>query len=359
MPRNCYTRGPWWWARGQVQGQEIREPLNVRVADTPEHVAEQLAAEWLDAKRAEARGDAPTRTYDEIATLFILERLPELREKGAKRYRSSLRNLTPFFEGKRLGEINADTLRVFEKARRAGGASTSTVRRDLHCLSAAITFFGDENDLDIANPVSRYLRRRARQGALREGDARTRYLSHDEEVALLEAARARADKDRRVAGLAEAIEFAIDTGARLEEQFGMKWQDVSQKREEIRIRSESAKGGKGRVIPLFERSAQILAQLPRPIEGGWIWRKRDGSRFNDRTDAFKTACKAAGIKDLLWHDLRRTCGCRRLQDQGWSMEQVCRLLGHASVTITEKHYAFLEVENLKGVGTKTGTAQAE
>jgi integrase len=58
------------------------------------------------------------------------------------------------------------------------------------------------------------------------------------------------------------------------------------------------------------------------------------------------AARKAGIEDLTPHDFRRTCGCRLLQDYKVSMEVVSRWLGHSSVRVTERHYAFLEVEQL-------------
>lgn len=53
-----------------------------------------------------------------------------------------------------------------------------------------------------------------------------------------------------------------------------------------------------------------------------------------------------GITDIHIHDLRRTCGCRLLQDRRMTMPEVSKWLGHASVVLTEKVYAFLKVENL-------------
>ena len=60
----------------------------------------------------------------------------------------------------------------------------------------------------------------------------------------------------------------------------------------------------------------------------------------------KVAARRAGINDLIWHDLRRTCGCRLLQDYGASMKEVCDWLGHSSVLVTEQRYAFLRVDDL-------------
>jgi integrase len=67
---------------------------------------------------------------------------------------------------------------------------------------------------------------------------------------------------------------------------------------------------------------------------------------------------ARGLNALRWHDLRRTCGCRLLQDHGLSMEGVKEWLGHHSVTVTEKAYAFLEIEDLhRAVQKSAGAAQ--
>jgi integrase len=43
-----------------------------------------------------------------------------------------------------------------------------------------------------------------------------------------------------------------------------------------------------------------------------------------------------------WHDLRRTAGCRWLQDYRKSIGEVSVMLGHSSIVVTEKHYAFFD-----------------
>ena len=71
------------------------------------------------------------------------------------------------------------------------------------------------------------------------------------------------------------------------------------------------------------------------------------------------ARRANLVNPLQWHDLRRTFGCRRLQDDGLKMEQVQLLLGHGSVTVTEKAYAFLRVDDVERALTKAGTGAAD
>lgn len=64
-------------------------------------------------------------------------------------------------------------------------------------------------------------------------------------------------------------------------------------------------------------------------------------------EALQKACRRAGItQHVEWHDLRRTCGCRLLQDYGLDYAKVSRWLGHSDIRVMQRHYAFLEVEHL-------------
>ena len=161
--------------------------------------------------------------------------------------------------------------------------------------------------------------------------------------------------DRR---LYEQIAVSIDTGLRKEEFWSLTRPQIRLDRKEILIPKEKSKNGRERRIPLLERSAQILAQVPRHIRPGggpdWVWNNEAGERYLQRRKAFMSALKRAGLQGVIWHDLRRTCGCRLLQDHGLSLEQVRDWLGHESVQQTERAYAFLSIENLhKAAGTVT------
>lgn len=90
--------------------------------------------------------------------------------------------------------------------------------------------------------------------------------------------------------------------------------------------------------------------------------KRDGSRYGRRTRGFNAAATRAGLKDLRWHDLRRTCGCRLLQDHGLTFHEVRDWLVHESVAQTERAYAFLKVDALRAAvesRTNPGTGVAD
>ena len=52
---------------------------------------------------------------------------------------------------------------------------------------------------------------------------------------------------------------------------------------------------------------------------------------------FKSEVRRLGINDARFHDLRRTFGLNLIK-QGMSIYKVSKLLGHKSVSTTEKHY---------------------
>ena len=60
----------------------------------------------------------------------------------------------------------------------------------------------------------------------------------------------------------------------------------------------------------------------------------------------RAGMKRAQIARASWHDMRRTCGCRLLQEHDMSFEKVSAWLGHADVRVTQQRYAFLRVEQL-------------
>ena len=61
---------------------------------------------------------------------------------------------------------------------------------------------------------------------------------------------------------------------------------------------------------------------------------------------FKKECRRHGIKDARFHDLRRTFGYRLILN-GMPIYHVSKLLGHSSVTTTEKHYAPLMATDIE------------
>lgn len=336
MPRNLRKRGNVWWFRITKNGVDHEGSLETGNLG--------LAKERLERKRQELTasrfGEKPRRTFDEAALRFAREHFKTLRPKSRKRYAVSLQALADHLHGTFLDEIGSARLGDFERARLATGVTSSTVRRDLACLSSLYSR-AEEWEWVSSNPVKPYKRGRAKAG-LKEGAARTRYLSLEEEAAVLEAMPAKAST---------AAAFAIDTGLRKEEQFSLELTDIDFAANQIRVRPEIAKNGQERFVPMLERARAIAIRLAGDRVGRVpLFVTEDGKRYSPESptmyEALQKGCRRAGVARVSWHDLRRTCGCRLLQVHGLSLEKVSAWLGHGDVRITQQRYAFLRIQQL-------------
>lgn len=326
-----YKRGKIWWARAQRKGQEYRKSLET--GDRP--TAQKRLQVWLAELEATSWGGRSRVSFADAARGFIVNYLPTLKPSSATRYGVSLKWLSDKFGASMLDEIGREELSSFESWRRALGASNPTIRRDLQCLSSVFSYCEDQDWIDDGrNPVPGFLKRRAKRG-LTESPAKRRYLSPAEEAALLAEC---GDLTH------DAVCVAIDTGLRKEEQLSLLRTQIDLKRGMIET-TQDTKNGRKRWVPLPPRSAEIIRRrIEKNRLSFFVFANEKGKRYATFDNGFKAAQRRSGIAKTSWHDLRRTAGCRWLQRDKRSMEEVSRMLGHNSITVTEKSYAFLEEE---------------
>ena len=147
-----------------------------------------------------------------------------------------------------------------------------------------------------------------------KGESRNRVLSDSELKTLLDEIR-----DNRFNLF---VRFAYYTGARSGEI-----RSIS--RENIFSNHIVAYGKSGkRLIKLNNQAQDILDGL----DELWDYTKDFVSH------KFKKEARRLGIPDIRFHDLRRTFGYNLIR-QGRPIYEVSKLLGHSSVTTTERHYA--------------------
>jgi len=147
-----------------------------------------------------------------------------------------------------------------------------------------------------------------------KGESRNRVLSDSELKTLLGEIR-----DNR---FNRFVRFAYYTGARSGEIRSIL-------RENIFSNHIVAYGKSGkRLIKLNNQAQEILSGL----DEFWDYSKDFVSH------KFKKEARRLGIPDIRFHDLRRTFGYNLIR-QGRPIYEVSKLLGHSSVTTTERHYA--------------------
>lgn len=130
--------------------------------------------------------------------------------------------------------------------------------------------------------------------------------------------------------------FAIETAMRRSEMARMRWEHVDFKKRVLLVPEGKTKT---RWVPLSQEAVHILQSLPRRLDG-MIW----GFRPDSITQAFDRACKAAGLQDLRFHDLRHEA-TSRLFERGLNLMEVASITGHSTLQML-KRYTHLRAEDL-------------
>lgn len=330
-----------WWTKAEVDGRPKWKQKRRSLQTRNPGLARQRLRLIEDELASRRWGGTPQISFRDGVRAWVADHFPNLRPKAALRYEVSLVHLRAVLDDVAIAAIGSKELLEFETARRAANVSAPTIRRDLACLSSFMSYAVEREWVD-ANSVPAFMRRRRRHG-LKESPPRTRYFSLEEEAKILAHTN---PPGAPFMVAADAIIFAIETGLRCEEQFSARWRQVRWGGEPSFL-VEDGKGGKPREMPLTPRAMEVLTRCTRGESNDFIFAHEDGARFVQLDKSFRGACRRAGVLDVRWHDLRRTCGCRLLQERGFSMEQVRTWLGHESIKTTEKHYAFLNIRHLQ------------
>lgn len=351
-----YWRAGWAWGRKEIDGLEYRGPLGTR----SKREVEAAYARWLTDLEEKIHGGTGAQKkkvpFSVAVNNYMDHHFATLKPETRRRYLVSLLNLTPHFNKYSLQQIGKKEIGEFVSSRRQaksrqGKITDTTIKHDLNVLSGVFTLAGDFELFD-GNPALLYLKEHHRRKTLVKTAPRRRYLSHAEEKLVLDLAVEQARDEASIRRhektmIAFALALYIDLGCRGQELLNAKhsWVDLS--KNEITIPEEFSKTGMARSIPLLPRARRIMERLPRNKHTDLLlWRTKGGKGFADLNKTFQKLAAKVGVLGVEIHDLRRTCGCRLLQDHRMRMSEVSAWLGHASVQQTETTYAFLQVDNL-------------
>ncbi|WP_240158992.1 site-specific integrase [Burkholderia sp. Ax-1724] len=229
-----------------------------------------------------------------------------------------------------VSDLKRADVRGYIAVRRVDGVAESTVQRELRFFSAAINFVRLEHDrLELPNPVQRL--------ALGGGESRVRWISRDEARELV----ASAKKYARRPHLANFIKLSLHTGCRKNELLKLEWSKVDFERAFFTLEPQDTKNGKRRVIPLNDAALAVLRDqrdwvsrhVSRPR---WVFSTVSGARLTSVQKGFRASCRRALIDDFRVHDLRHTFASWLVM-AGVSLYVVKDLLGHSSITVTERY----------------------
>ncbi len=145
------------------------------------------------------------------------------------------------------------------------------------------------------------------------------------------------------------IRFALFTGCRRGELFGLCWDDVDFDRKLLTLRQP--KGGKTETIPASDEALRAIEELPRKCE--YVFPGRGGAMLTDFKGPWERVKKAAGLPESFrFHGLRHSFASK-LVSSGVDLYTVGRLLTHKQATTTQR-YAHLSDDAMRRAAEKSG-----
>lgn len=147
----------------------------------------------------------------------------------------------------------------------------------------------------------------------------------------------------------ELCVVAVYTGMRQGELINLRWENVNINERSIQVSNSeefTTKSKKNRTVPMNEPVFDILVCRKGRASCDYVF-CRDAKKLKRDyvSRKFKRYVRLAGVNDkLTFHSLRHTCASWMVQ-AGVSLYVVQKILGHSSITVTEK-YAHLQKSQL-------------
>ena len=319
----------------------------LKLKDLGDDPAAERRAAKVDAAKAEARADAAaSRTInaflDKETGLYWLRHLKSARSGEATRSRV-LASWAPLLETD-MAALDVQDAIDHRAERLDDEVSPQTLNRDRIALMALLNqahTWGviDRNPLDV--PSFKPLKT--------EDDKRVRYLGmRDEHEDVRNAAGTKlSERARFMAALADAqtpdylrdiATVAMNTGLRRGELFKLRWSMVSLQNATITVAAATAKSAKTRHVPLNATALAVLERLSKVKHiSGFVFVNKDTALpFTTLKKSWAVLIERAQLVDMTFHDLRHDFASRLVQ-AGVDLYQVRDLLGHSSITLTERY----------------------
>jgi site-specific recombinase XerD len=153
----------------------------------------------------------------------------------------------------------------------------------------------------------------------------------------------------------EFLVIAVSTGLRRAELINLTWENIDFERRLIHVQSGASfrtKGGKRRSIPMSESVFQLLCQKVHERVGEYVF-TFSGKKVEENlvTHKFKDYARSARLSEKLHLHCTRHTFATWLVQEGVSIYEVQKLLGHSNISVTQV-YSHLAASELHGAVNK-------
>lgn len=305
-------------------------------------LAAEIALRWqTEALRIEKLGEIPKHTFDDVM-VWHLGRIKGGRSEETEKH--ALARLKPWFTQKAVAMIKDTDVDACVQALRQDGLSDHTIRRYLAVVSSACTKASKSPEYrGLPNPF---------RGLLPTVDDDDHRIRWEERPAVHKIAEACAEPVMR-----HLIMAAAYSGMRQGELRGLEWSRVDLGRALVHLRPQDQKGKRYSTVILNRTAREALlerkrAQAAMHPGSPWVFAMDDGAPVSkDWIEwRFERACKATGVEDFHFHDLRH-CFVTWFLIDGGSLHEAKELARHRDIRTTLK-YAHFATDHLRGAAAR-------
>jgi integrase len=218
-----------------------------------------------------------------------------------------------------MANLSATRVAAF-RDERLTEVSAGTVIRELAYMSSIINHARREWGINVPNPVQMVRKPPS-------PPARGRVLTDAEVSALLKVFE---PIGRRSHWVKPIVELALATAMRRGELLSLRWENINLKARTAYL--PTTKNGDSRTVPLSSNALHVLEKLPRHLSGAVF--PMNAPALNA---AFKRGLSRSGLKDIRFHDLRRTA-ITKMADKLPNVIELAAVSGHKSLMVLKQYY---------------------
>jgi integrase len=320
-----FLRGNVWWADYTLRGQRVRTSTGF----DKDHKRE--ANDWL---KEHSRPDAPDPHSEKVTVTDLVDQWFKARETNGKstkldRYRWD-GHLAPFFGKVKAGEVTSALVREYVTIRRAeeDKPENATIHRELSLLRAAFNLAVKEERLSRAPYFPMPAGDNVRHGYITD----TQYTALAQECA------------RIGLWLRTLLAMAYSFGFRRGEMLNLRVRQIDLIERIITLDPGTTKNGEGREAGITEELLPLLSACIAGKQPDDLVLTKDVKRegktvhlpIGDFRKTWASACKAAGVPELLVHDLRRSAA-RNLRRLGEAEGVIMTIGGWKTRSVFERY----------------------
>jgi integrase len=312
-----------WWMQYFHRGRRFRRSTGCdRIKDAQDVLRKTL----VDIEQQDHSTDTVAGLYAAIEHEYAIngrKSLPHLKSLWKN-------HLAAYFSLVVAAELAPDQIVEYIRRRRDAGAANASINRELAALKRMYKIALKAQRVKTVPYIALLEERNVRKGFVRD----------DQYEALAR------ETGKVGLWLRTMFELAYTYGWRKSELLGLRVAQVDLAERTVELNPGETKNDQGRVVVMTAQAWQLLQQCIAGKHGNeLVFTRADGSAVRNFRRIWTKVCGAAGVPDLLFHDLRRS-GIRNMRRHGIPEKVAMTISGHRTRSVFER-YNIIDQADLK------------